>query len=244
MHKELKEFGLTDNEVTIYLTLLKSGPAKPADIAQQTGLSRAYIYDSLQRLEEKQIVSSITINEKKHFQAISPKILKEIATQRLEKIQSIIPKLQKIKEETKEEARVELHKGKYIYKVLLNDIISTLKKGGEVLIFGIDDGFLLESDLYYQEHLEQYYSKLKKQGIREKVIVKTEAKIFENWRTTKYKFVEKKVIGNTAFEVYGDKVAIFIWGKPNYLLLVENKEAAKSYKEQFKILWEHAKPNK
>jgi len=240
MEEELKEFGLTENEIRIYLALLKLGTANPAEIAGKTGFSRSYVYDALERLLEKEMVSSILKNNKKHYSAINPGRLEELAKQRLEKIQNIIPKLEGLQKTQKEEIRVDLHRGTYVYKTLLRDILLTLKRNDEVLIFGIDDEVLIKLDKYYLAHLKQYFSKLEKLNIKEKAIVKRNAKILKEAKTTTHKFLPKNIIGNTAFEVYGNKVAIFLWGTPNHLILVENKEVANSYRNQFKILWENS----
>ena len=242
MRNELKEFGLTENEIEIYLTLLRLGSANPSEIAEKTGLSRSYVYDALERMLEKGIVSSVSKKNKKHFIAIDPKYLERLASQRLENIQKIIPQLQKIQESTKEEIKVELHKGKYVYKILLNDIVTTLKRGDEVLIYGIDDNTLTKRDLYTPIFLDQYLAKIIKLGIKEKLITKEATRKLPQAKTTTYKFLPKETIGDTAFEVYSNKVAIFLWGNPNYLILITSKEIAKSYKNQFKLLWKIAKP--
>jgi len=240
MEAELREFGLTENETKIYLALLKLGTATPAEIAEKTGFSRSYVYDALERLLEKAIVSSILKKNKKNYIAADPKRLEELSIQRLENIQKIIPDLQKIQESVKEDISVELHKGNYVYKTLLNDIIATLKKNDEVLIFGIDDDTLLKIDPYTPIHLRQYLARIKRLNIKERLITKTGNKILQEAKTTKYKFLPKSMFGNTAFEVYGNKVAIFLWGTPNHLILIENKEVADSYRKQFSVLWSKA----
>ncbi len=241
MQEELKEFGLTENEIKIYLVLLRLGTANPAKIAEKTGFSRSYVYDALERLLEKEMVASVLKNNKKHYIATNPKRLEELAKSRLEKIQKIIPKLENLQKISKEEIKVELHRGAYVYKTLLKDILSTLKKNEEVLIFGIDDDVLIRLDKHYLTHLKQYFSRLQQMNIKEKVIVKRNAKVLKEAKTSTYKFLPKETIGNTAFEVYGNKVAIFLWGTPNHLILIENKEIANSYKKQFDILWKNAK---
>jgi len=129
MFEELKELGLTENEITIYHTLLRYGPLKPSEIAKRIGQSRPYVYDSLERLEEKQIVSSLTIDSKKVYQATNPNTIKEIIKTRLEKVESIIPKLLEITQQSKGDIKVELYKGKYVMSQnLLKDIVATLKK--------------------------------------------------------------------------------------------------------------------
>ncbi len=240
MEEELKQFGLTENEVKIYLVLLRLGTANPAEVAEKTGFSRSYVYDALERLLEKGIVSNVLMKNKKYYDAIDPTKLENLASERLENIQKIIPKLLAIKNITQEEIKVELHRGKFVYKTLLNDIIETLKKNGEVLVYGIDDEVLLHLDEYNKFYLRQYFAKVVKLQIKEKVIAKIGNPIPKEAKSSAYRFLPKEVIGNIAFEVYGNKVAIFLWGIPNHLILIQNKEVADSYRNQFKILWENA----
>ncbi len=49
--QELKDLGLTDNEVKIYLLLLQNGMMNPAEISQKLGLHRGYVYDALERMQ-------------------------------------------------------------------------------------------------------------------------------------------------------------------------------------------------
>jgi len=241
MFEELRELGLTENEVKIYLALLELGTSTPAKIADKIGFSRSYVYDALERLQEKEIVNTIFIKNKKNYQAINPKMLTEQIKNKLERIERIVPELMKLEQKEKESIHVEVHKGKYVYKTLLRDITMILKTGQEILIFGIDDGVLSKLDPHYLTHLDIYFNKLVKRKIKEKVIVKETTEKLKEARITEYRFLPKEMIGNVAYEVYNDKVAIFLWGNPNYLLLIRNKEVANSYRKQFKILWNNAK---
>ncbi|MBI5391201.1 hypothetical protein HZB02_06955 [Candidatus Woesearchaeota archaeon] len=191
---------------------------------------------------EKGVVSSIQIKNKKNYQAADPRRLEEVATQRLENLQKIIPQLIQYQNFVTEEIKVELHKGKHVYKTLLNDIIVTLKRNDEVLVYGIDDDILLRLDKYTPSNLNLYLAKAVKLNIHEKVIAKQGNTVLKEAKTTTYRFLPKDVIGNAAFEVYGNKVAILLWGSPNHLILITDKEVADSYRNQFKILWENANP--
>ena len=57
IENSLKQIGLTDNEIKVYLTLLKIGPSIVSKIAERSGLYRPYVYDTLERLQEKALVS-------------------------------------------------------------------------------------------------------------------------------------------------------------------------------------------
>ena len=242
MNEELKEFGLTENEIKIYLTLLKLGTSSPAEVGSKTGFSRPYVYDVLQRLLEKQMVSTILKKNKKNYTAVDPKNLIELARGRLEGIEKIMPELNRIKNSATDEMKVEIHRGKYVYKIVINDVLSTLKNNDEVLIYGIEEDTMENLGEFMPIYLDRYFSKIREKNITEKVITKMGGKIISQAKTTKYRFLPKEVIGKTAFHVYANKVAIFLWGEPNCLILIESKEVADSYRNQFKILWEKAKP--
>ena len=241
MEEELKSFGLTDNEIKIYIALLSLGTASPAQIAEKTGFSRSYIYDALERLLEKEMVSSVLKNNKKHYTATDPKRLEILAKQRLFNIQKIIPKLESFQNLEKENINVELHRGTYVYKTMLKDILSTLKNNSEVLIFGIDDDILMNLDKHYLTHVKQYFNQAYLKHIKERIIIKEKGNVLKEAKTSAYRFLPKKVFGNTAFEVYGNKVAILLWGRPHHLILIESKEVAESYRKQFGLIWKLAK---
>jgi len=235
---QLKELQLTDNEIRIYLLLLKQGMMSPSEISQKLGLHRGYIYDALERMQEKEVVNSILKDNKKYFQATSPENLIELFKFRLENFQKIVPDLMKITESKKEETKVELHKGKRVYRILLKDMISTLKKNEEAYLIGIDEEVLVtEVEPIY---LKQYLNSIKLKNIKEKIIIKIGSKQLRN-SNLQYKELDEKYIGKTAQIIYNNKIAIFILGTPYYLIIIENKEVTETYKKQFSLLWNIAK---
>jgi len=232
--EQLRELGLTDNEIKIYLLLLKQSMMNPSEISQKLGLHRGYVYDALERMQEKEVVNSILKDNKKYFQATSPENLVELLKLRLENLQKIVPNLMKIMELKKEETKVGLHRGKRVYRTLLKDMISFLKENEEAYLIGIDENILLtEVEPIY---LKQYLNIIKSKNIREKIIIKKGAKKLRN-PNLQYKELDEKYIGKTAQIIYNNKVAIFILGMPYYLIIIESKEVAETYKKQFNLLW-------
>ena len=235
---QLRELGLTDNEVRIYLLLLRQGMMNPSDISQKLGLHRGYIYDALERMQEKEAVSSIFKENKKYFQATSPENLIELLKLRLEGFQKIVPELMKISEFVKEETKVELHKGERVYRILIKDMMASMKKNDETCLIGIDEDALInEIEPIY---LKQYLNSLKSKNIKEKVIIKTGSRKLKN-PNIQYKELDERYIGKTSQIIYGDKMAIFILGTPYYLIVIENKENAETYRKQFDLLWSVAR---
>ena len=138
----------------------------------------------------------------------------------------------------REDTKVALHKGKRVYRILINDIISNLKKGDEVLLIGVDEQVLLQQ--VEPIYLEQYFATIKRKNIREKVIMKKGKKKY-SISNVSHKFLDEKYIGNTEQIIYGNKVAIFILGNPYYLVIMENEDIADTYRKQFSLMWKIAK---
>lgn len=235
---QLKELGLTDNEVRIYLLLLRQGAISPSEISEKLGLHRGYIYDTLERMQEKEVVNHVLKNNKKHFQATTPENLAELLKFKLENLQKIIPELNKIAESTKEKTKVEVHKGRKVYRTLLKDIITTVKQKETILLTGVDEKTLLEE--VEPIYLNQYFTIIKEKKIKEKVIIKKGSKKY-TIPNVSHKFLDEKYIGNTEQIIYGNKVATFILGDPFYLIVIENKQVAETYRKQFKLMWKIAK---
>lgn len=233
---ELKELGLTDNEIKIYLILLEYGALNPTKLAEKTGLHRSYIYDTLERLLDKGVINTVLINNKKHYQAINPKTLREIFELKLRQFDTILPKLYSLFKSAKEETRIELHKGKRVYKTLIKDILANIKKNDVIYLIGIDENILGTVEPIY---IKQYLRIIKEKKVKEKIIIaKGGNKLKEP--NLEYRELDPKYFDETTIVVYQSKVFIFILGNPYYLIVIESRKVANTYKKQFELLWNAA----
>lgn len=234
---ELKELGLTENEVKIYLALLKEKILNPTRLSEKTGLHRSYIYDTLERLLEKGIVSTTLIDNKKHYQAVNPKVLREHFELKLKQFDSIIPQLSLLYKATTEETNVELHKGKRVYRTLIKELTANLKENDVVYLMGIDESILEQVEPIY---LKQYFTIIKQKKVKEKIIVGKGTKMFAQ-KNFEYKQLDKKYLGETATVIYGDRVYLFILGEPSHLIVISSDKVATTYKKNFELFWDMAK---
>ena len=237
MHDELKEFGLTENEIKIYVALLRLGNASPTEISQKTGLHRAYVYDALERLLEKGMVNFIFVNNRKRFQPVDPMYLVELAETKKSAIEKIIPEMQKIMISEKTDTKVEIHRGKGAFKTVLNSILLSCGKNNHLYAIGIDD------DLYNKVepvHLSRYFKKAKKMGIREMIISPKGIKPHEETKITEYRYLDKKYLTLSSTWIYADKVVILTMGTPIMAIIIQNKDISETYKKQFQLLWHMA----
>ena len=86
MEIELKEFGLSDNEVKVYLTLLKTGISTANRISELTGVKRSTTYDTLKLLAVKGIISTHIKEGKNFFESAHPSKILELLKYKEERI--------------------------------------------------------------------------------------------------------------------------------------------------------------
>jgi len=68
----LERIGLTSSEIKVYLALLKLGQVTAGPIVDEAKITRSKIYDILERLKQKGLVSHIIKEKTKYFSAADP----------------------------------------------------------------------------------------------------------------------------------------------------------------------------
>src|SRR3989344_5030598 len=84
----LETIGLTKNEVKIYLALLEIGATSTGAIIKKTGIHTSKVYDGLERLSEKGLVTYIIEANTKHYKAVNPDRILDFLDEKKKKIES------------------------------------------------------------------------------------------------------------------------------------------------------------
>ena len=125
--EELKELGLSENEITTYLAVLKLGNTSANSVAKLSGLKRSTTYDNLQLLINKGIVSSSQKDNVHYYLAAEPEKLIHILNEKRKKVESIMPKLKELASAPVESSGVTFYEGKKGILAVLNDVLDTTK---------------------------------------------------------------------------------------------------------------------
>lgn len=231
----LKEVGLSEGEIQVYLMLLKTGPSFVAKISQTTGLHRTNIYDTLEKLKEKGFVSFYGKEGKTYFKAAHPSKILDFIKEKQENIQNLLPELIDLTKLPKEETEVEVFKGNHALKQWLKDV---LDEKADFFGIGINEKFLFDTIPYYFQH---YIKEMEKIGFNEKLLVVEGSKHFTGSPRSEYKFIPKEYFPPTTTGIYANKVAIVINHPIPILIIIKNKQVADSYKKYFDLLWQIGK---
>jgi len=235
--KFLQDAGLTTIEAKVYLTILELGAALAGVIARKSGIHRRSVYDAIDRLIEKGLVSYIVKNNRRHYEATNPKRLLEIVKEKQEKIESLLPKLQEKFEASKEKQETLFFRSRDGLKAVFQDHLESGAK--EILVIAASDFRDVVSEFFFKK----YDAERKKKKIKQKIIYnikkrKEKPKI----PLCEVRYLRQDYDSPLSMAVYADRVAMVLWARTPYAILIRDKEIADSYKGYFSVLWKAANP--
>jgi len=234
MYEELIESGLTRNESKIYATLVDQGKAQAGTLSRKTGIHRRSVYDSLERLIEKGLVSFIKENNKRYYLPSDPKQIKAILEYKQEQVYKILPELEAKFNMIQQKQETLFYRGVQGIKTILEDQINV---GKDIFVMGGSRDALQIVKFY----LRHYTMKRIKKNILLHIIYAGKHEKAKRIPFSKIKFLPESFASPVATNIYGDNVAIIIWSFEPVAILIKNKEIAKTYKKYFDLLWKTAK---
>lgn len=242
--EQLKSVGLTKNEVKVYVACLQLGSSLASAIAEKSGIYRTIIYDILNSLIGKGLVSYHIKENRKYFHAVSPKALtkyleekEKIIQEQKKTIEPLIEQLKKIELPRKEPYSIEVFSGIEGFKTLLEDII---KEGKNYKMLGYES---LGTKLlkYYFVHWQK--RRLEKK-IKRKIIAKKKRKqeIGKYPQLTETRFLPNDYEIPTSVLIYGYKSILFLPLEEDFVAIkIDSEKITKSFETYFEILWKIAK---
>jgi len=239
IEENLKEFGLTEKEVKVYLALLKLGTALVQEVAKKAGTYRTYTYEILKSLKEKGLVSYVIKSGKQYFEVAEPEKLVNILKEKESKITGILPDLKKIYKSAVEKPKIEFYEGKEGLKTILDDLIRTKK---EILVYCSTKKQLQLLRFYFPNFIKRRVkARIKTKVIteRSKEALKIHEKDKEELR--EMKFLPENMEFPTSTNIYVNKVAILSLEKDIVGVIIESEDIANSQRMVFDLLWKIAK---
>lgn len=234
--------GFSPSERKVYLCLLRKGSSHPSEISSDTSVNRTNVYEALSRLVSKGVVSYITRNKVKIFEAKSIDALKAIIEEKnKDNEQNIktsikdVEKLRKSQPYPKTRLDASIFTGRKGIKSLFEEM---LRAGKPLHFFAAD----LQFRYFFGHYFMQWHKKRAKLGIYERVIfpetVRKKVKSMPLWNR---KFIPKEYANPTTTILYGDTCVFVQWLGEPLAVKIENPGIAKSHINYFNLLWKLAK---
>jgi|TARA_Y100000310_G_scaffold339470_1_gene432196 sugar-specific transcriptional regulator TrmB len=240
--KILKQIGLTDSEVKVYLSLLELGSTTKGPIVEKSGVASSKIYELLDKLIAKGLVSTVIKSGVKYFESAPPSRLldymkereEEFKNQR-EKLEHLIPDLELRRSLAGFGSETQVFKGMRGAATSFDDILKELKRGDEYYVLGIS-----KFTPHFERFVIHFHNKRARLGIKCKIIVNETAKNIgkklEPLKFTNVRYLKRELFTPVVFIIYKEKTLISI-GLDEIFIQITSKNLANGMRAYAKYMY-------
>lgn len=237
MEEELREYGLSEKEVKLYLANLKAGDSTANRLSELTGIRRTTVYEVIEALKKKGIISSYSKEKKLFFTAAKPETLISRLKEKEETIKRILPELNLLINAVSEKPEVQLFEGVTGIKNAIDDML----KSKEILVYGATN----MGDSIFGAYIPNFAKKRAEKKIMLRAIIESNVPTHmtekEVKKYTKIKTLDFLKDHKTAYFIYDDKLIITTLGEELRAMKLKSQVLIESQKIIFEFLWSIAK---
>ncbi|HLC76061.1 MAG TPA: helix-turn-helix domain-containing protein [Candidatus Peribacterales bacterium] len=250
----LKNLGLNENEVKVYLYLLTHGESIASIVAKRLTMKRATCYQTLESLESKELVSSFIKNKIAHFDAVEPDDIVDLCEQKVHQMQKLKAHASDLHQEFKKlrtqgkmpqleiRGKIKYYEGIDAVTDLINETLDEKEK--EQLCFGLNTFHTELSGNDWQNYTKKrVHLGMKVKSIQPDIEEAIEYKSRDAKELRQTRLVpHDKFPGKSEINIIGDMLAMFTIGDKTAMgMKMYNKELAQALRSLFKLAWERAK---
>ncbi|MSS74013.1 hypothetical protein EXS72_00020 [Candidatus Pacearchaeota archaeon] len=228
---DLKDAGLTENENKVYLALLDLGSSLAGRISRKTGLHRRTVYDVTETLIQKGFLSYILENNRRVFTASDPNHVIVAIEEKKNLLIPFVAELHKKFSSSKNKEQTNFYRGKNGLKIVFENQL----KYKDIFILGANREAYNSMPYYFK-----WFNERRKQK-RVKLRVITSDKSIGPKILAETRYLPEKYSSPMVLNIYGNSVAMILWGKNPFAIVVEQEEFASSYRKYFELMWKVAK---
>lgn len=243
----LEQLNFSDKESKVYLALMELGSCKVNDIAKKTGLNRTSVYDLLESLLQKGLVSKYKKGATTLFNALDPKRLlsyldrekeeqaKTIEKQK-EKVNELLPQLISLQNIQTTKPKIQFFEGEKGMREAYED---TLTSKDTILAYANVQTMHEALPNFFPE----YYKRRAENKIFIRAILPRNELSIERAQHNQEEMRDTRFLpdGDASFSpevnIYNNKILIASW-KEKMAIIIESKELADLQKLTFNLLWE------
>lgn len=229
--KNLKELGIKDKEIAIYLSTLELGLASAQEITRKAGLKRTLFYDVSRQLMKRGLLLQTYRGKRRYYFAADPEKLIEEWKNKIEKIEKSVPFLKSIYNLSNVKPKIRFYEGSDGLKEINNDV---LRQGAEVLVFS--------TPKFLDETGQDFIKKRVEAKIPARIIIPASKEAVEQKKRDKEELRETKMLpqniftSNVRIGIYGNRLFI-VNHKGNFGLIIEGNDITEPLKKLFELVW-------
>lgn len=242
INSALLSLGLSEHEIIIYKALLKSGATTTGPLISATKLHRQFVYNALDRLLEKSLVSFATRSNRKVFTAAHPSLLLQLQEERLKSVKDLIPELLAL-QGVGDELQIRVLRGREeFFRNLITVIDAAARTDKRIRVIGGAADVLFYNTL--GKRYDDYTRSCKKAGVKKYLVAPKASgqlylKKFLNDKSNHLKLVESGLSSPSYTRITKELVTIEVYAGTAEVVIIQmwSRAVAQGYLEHFKLLW-------
>ena len=243
MEEEIfRDLGFSERETKVYLALLELGSTTVGPIAAKTRMQHSKVYQTLEKLIDRGLVSFIIKSKTKYFQAQNPKQIMNLIKEKERKFSEILPTLQQKQQFSKEPQQATVYEGYKAIKAMFDSILEEMGKSSYYYVFAFKEEYL--SSEIASRFLRNIHLKLSEKGIDDRLIAhisikKDFKKNYSDIKNIKFRFLNMNF--PLGLMIIDNRVINWTWGERPTAIEIVSKQITEQYKKFFLEMWKIAK---
>ncbi len=244
----LTSLGFSENEATVYVTLLKNGASQAGPIVRETRLHRALVYTALERLEHEGLVTVTRKKSVQVFQPNSPTLIQRRVEQAKLTAQELIPELVRLTQGRQVGIEVRTLVGREGFVTNLHTTIESAERSEikEICIMGGAGSHESNPFEVTGEDYPDYVRASKQKKVKKRLLIspryaalyKKEYAVHPN---NQLRILEEGLSSPSLTRITQEMVTIEMY-KPEVLVVqIHHPLVATSYMDTFEALWKRGK---
>jgi len=241
----LTGFGLTKNEAKLYLALLRLGECKVSMLVKEARFRSGKIYEVLDSLAAKGLISYTVQNNVKHYFAHDPGRLQDYIGEKKRKLESEealfrknLHELRKIHSAKKDSCDVRVYDSVEGVRSALFMFMDKLQRNSTIRIYGANDDPKRDIVLLWRK----YDDICKQKNVKTRVIMRDISKKGRAKRRSakglkSYRYQKGTDLSN--FMVSQDTLLLFNFNRPD-CIYINNHTHAEQFTDLFNFLWKNS----
>lgn len=235
----LKSIGLSNNEVEVYLDLLKNRASSAYLVARRINQHRSGVYEAIRKLQQRGFIVEIQEKNKKLYQTKECTAIEEYLNQKQAELKEITPYLKVISNTEMPPGAISVSYGLTRLRTVFSSILD-LKK--EILIWILPKNV---NEILGEWFLKEINESLTQKEIPSKILYSEQFDIMKE--ISKNNFTEVRYADedtNIFTIVCSDIVILTVLADPITIIEMKNIDIADGFRSRFITFWDNAKKSR
>ena len=228
--------GFDKKEARVYVAILELGEATIAEITQKSDIRRSTVYEMLELLKKRGLISQSRRKKRPVFLAENPKKLIEQTEERKRSLEEIMPELLSITNLMDKKPRIRFFEGHESYKEVFNDVL----KHPDSEMLGTFNEKFWDYEKYFTSH---FMPERKKKKIWARILFRESQKLRAIADQMNTYLSQTRLVPRDKFNIeieiviYGKNKIGFVSYDEEIAIIIESQKIHNTQKSFFETIW-------